>query len=189
MNITNSRKESTEKRERFVVLDRDGVLNKDPGYVHKLEDFELYPNVIEGLNLLKDNFKFIIITNQSGIGRGYYTEEQMHEFNNKLIKELNKQGIKIEKIYFCPHTPEQNCDCRKPSIKFIEQAKEEFDINLKESFVIGDHGFDIQMGKKTGCKAIYLLTGHGQKHLEEAKKLNPDFIANNFLEAAQWIIK
>jgi len=175
---------------KFVILDRDGTLNIDEkGYTHKIKDFKFHEGVIEGLNLLKDNFKFIIITNQSGIGRGYFTEERMQEFNNHLISELKKHKIKIEKIYFCPHTPEQNCDCRKPSIKFIEQAKEEFNINLKESFVIGDHGFDVQMGKKTGCKAIYLLTGHGQKHLEEAKKLNPDLIAKNFLEAAQWILK
>ncbi len=188
MNTTNSRKGSIEKREKFVVLDRDGVLNKDPGYVHKLEDFELYPDVIEGLNLLKNNFKFIIITNQSGIGRGYFKKEHMHEFNNHMLNELKKHGIKIEKVYFCPHTPEENCNCRKPNITFIKQAEKKFNINLKESFVIGDHPSDIELGKNTNCKTIYLLTGHGKKH-KEAIKNTPDFTANNLLEAAKWILK
>lgn len=175
---------------RFIILDRDGTLNIDEkGYTHKVEDFKFHDGVIEGLNLLKDNFKFIIITNQSGIGRKYYTKKHMHEFNNHLTNELKKHNIEIEKIYFCPHTPKENCNCRKPKTTFINQAKQEFNINLEESFIIGDHDADVGMGKGNGCKTIYLLTGHGKKHLEDTKKLKPNFIANNFLEAAKWIIK
>lgn len=174
--------------DRAILLDRDGVLNEDTGYAHKIKDLKLLYGAVEALKLLKDQFKFIIITNQSGIGREYYTEEDFHKFNNHLLNELKKQGIKIEKTYFCPHSPEENCNCRKPNTKFIKQAEKEFNIDLKNSFVLGDHPHDIEMGKNANCKTIYLLTGHGEKHKQ---KLNtkPDFIANNLLEAAKWILK
>jgi D-glycero-D-manno-heptose 1,7-bisphosphate phosphatase len=171
-----------------IFLDRDGVLNYDPGYVHKIEDFKLLPGVIEGLKLLK-GFKFIIITNQSGIGRGYYTEEHFHEFNDHLVAELSKNGIKIEQTYFCPHHPDHKCDCRKPSTKLLKQAAEEFDIDLDQSWVIGDHPHDVKMGKVAGCKAIYMLTGHGEKHRAELGDIEPDFTAKNFLEAVNFILK
>lgn len=170
-----------------IFFDRDGVLNYDPGYVHKIEDFKLLPGVIEALKLLK-NFKFIIITNQSGIGRGYYTEQDFHKFNNRLTEELKKENIIIEKTYYCPHEPEENCNCRKPKVKFIKQAEKEFNIDLKNSFVIGDHPSDIEMGKNAKCKTIYLLTGHGKKHKDKLTQ-KPDLIANNLLETARWIIK
>ena len=174
---------------RFIILDRDGTIVIDEkGYTHKIEDLKFFPDAFKALNLLKDSFRFIIITNQSGIGRGYYTEQDFHKFNSHIVKELEKKGIKIEKTYFCPHTPEENCDCRKPKTKFIKEAEKEFNINLKESFVIGDHPCDIKLGKKAGCKTIYLLTGHGKKHKTELNA-KPDFTANNLLEAAQWIIR
>lgn len=171
-----------------IILDRDGVINQDPGYVHKVEDLKFFPDVFKALNLLKKNFKFIIITNQSGIGRGYYTEQDFHKFNKKLVEELKKENIVIEKTYYCPHAPEEKCDCRKPNPTFIKQAEKEFNIDLKNSFVIGDHPRDITLGKNAGCKAIYLLTGHGEKHKQELTQ-KPDFTANNLLEAAQWILK
>lgn len=171
-----------------IFLDRDGTLDIDKGYTYKTGDLKFFPEVFKALNLLKKDFKFIIITNQSGIGRGYYTEQDMHKFNKRLVSKLEKNGIKIEKTYFCPHKPEENCDCRKPNIKFVKQAEKEFDINLKKSFVIGDHSSDIELGKRARCKTVYLLTGHGKKHKEEIK-VKPDFIANNLLEAAEWIIK
>ncbi len=171
-----------------IFLDRDGTLVHDEGYVYKIEDFKLLPNVIEALELLKDNFKLFIITNQSGIGRGYYTKEDFLKFNNHLIEELEKNNIKIEKTYMCPHLPTENCDCRKPNEKFAKEAEKDFNIDLKESYVIGDHDFDIEMGKKTGSKSILVLTGHGKKHLNELKS-KPNFIAEDLLEAAEWILK
>ena len=171
-----------------IFLDRDGVINEDPGYVHKIKDFKLVPGAIEALRLLKD-FKFVIITNQSGIGRGYYNEEDFHKFNNYLVNELEKYGIHIDKTYFCPHTKEDNCNCRKPKIRFIEQAEKDFDLDIKNSFVIGDHPCDIELGKNAGCRTVHVLTGHGPKHKEEVKQLKPDYIAKDILEAAKWIIK
>jgi len=170
-----------------VFLDRDGTLNVDTGYVHKIEDFRLYDGVIEALRLLKD-FKLFIITNQSGIGRGYYKEEDMHNFNKMLLNELSRNYIRIEKIYFCPHAPEEKCDCRKPNTKFINEAKKEYKLNLKECWVVGDHPSDILMAKKAGCRSVYVLTGHGQKHIGEAKD-KAEFIATNLLKAAQYILR
>jgi len=175
-----------------IYLDRDGTLNDDLyGYVHKVKDFKLLFGVVEGLRSLSKEFIFVVVTNQSGIGRKIYTEGDMEKFNEKLIEELKKENIEIKKIYFCRHTPEDNCNCRKPSIKYIKQAEKEFDIDLKNSWVIGDHPSDIEMGIKSGCRNVYMLTGHGKKHLEdlEKKDFNPNFVAENFLQAAKFIIK
>ena len=175
-------------KNKFIILDRDGTLNIDEGYTYKTQDLKFFPDVFESLSRLKKEFKFIIITNQSGIGRGYYTEEDVRKFNNKMLEELKKRNIKIEKTYFCPHHPDHKCDCRKPNPKFIKEAEKEFNIDLKESWVIGDHGHDIGLGKNAGCKTIYLLTGHGVKHLDDARKQNPDYIAANLKQAADYML-
>ena len=174
-----------------IFLDRDGTISDDTMYPHKAEDFRLLPGVVEGLKKLSKEYMFIIITNQSGIGRGIFKEEDMYKFNEKLINELKKENIKIKKIYFCPHTPEDNCDCRKPATKNIEQAKKDFDIDMESSWMIGDHPSDVELGKRAGTRTIYLKTGHGQKHLEDLEKdgINPNFIAENFSQAANFIIK
>lgn len=174
-----------------IILDRDGTLNDDPdGYVHKVEDFKLLPGVIEGLKSLSDKFIFVIITNQSGIGRGIFTEDDLDKFNQKLIDELKKEDVEIKRIYHCPHTPEEVCGCRKPSTKYIEKAIEDFDIDIKNSWVIGDHPHDMEMGLKIGCRGVYLLTGHGEKHFDDLQKnsIKPDFIAKDFLQASKFIV-
>ena len=177
--------------DKAILLDRDGTLTNDEhNYTYKIEDFKLLPGIIEGLKLLSKNFIFVVITNQSGIGRGVYTEEDMHKFNVKLISELKKENIEIKKIYFCPHVPEDNCDCRKPATKNIEQAKKDFDIDMESSWMIGDHPSDIELGKRAGTRAVYLKTGHGEKHFEELEKnyIKPDFVAENFIQASDFII-
>ncbi|MCH8004320.1 MAG: HAD family hydrolase [Nanoarchaeota archaeon] len=174
-----------------IYIDRDGTLVEDPNYyVYKLEDFGLLPGVVKGLKVLSKEFIFIIITNQSGIGRGVHTLKDTEKFNEKLINELKKEDIEIKKIYICPHAPEDNCDCRKPSIKFIKEAEKEFDIDLKKSWVIGDKPIDVKMGEKSECKTIYALTGHGKEYFKDLEKsnLNPDFVAEDFLKAAKFII-
>ena len=168
-----------------VFLDRDGTIVEDTGYVHKVEDFRLLPNAIKGLRKL-GKFMIFIVTNQSGIGRGVYKLEDFKKFNNRMIGELGKHKIKIKKIYYCPHTPEDDCDCRKPKTKFLEEAKKEFKIDLKSSFVIGDQKADIELGKNGNCKPILVLTGKGNK---TKKDINADFVAEDLLDAAKWILK
>lgn len=168
-----------------VFLDRDGIIVEDKGFVHKLEDFKLMKNAVEGLKLLK-SYKLFIVTNQSGIGRGNYTLKDFENFNNHLIKELKKHNINIKKTYYCPHKPEDNCDCRKPKTKFLDDAAKEFDIDLKSSFVIGDRKSDFEMGKNASCKTIHVLTGRGANFNNEFK---PDYVAKDLLDAAEWIIE
>ena len=174
-----------------IYIDRDGTLNDDTMYPHKVEHFKLLPGVTEGLKKLSKDYIFVIITNQSGIGRGIFKEDDMHKFNEKLLSELKKENVEIKKIYFCPHAPEELCKCRKPHTKYVKEAEKEFDIDVKKSWVIGDHPHDVEMGIKSGCRSVYLLTGHGSSHAKdlESNNLKPDFIANNFLEAADFIIR
>ncbi|MBI2661413.1 HAD family hydrolase [Candidatus Woesearchaeota archaeon] len=176
---------------RAIFLDRDGTLNHDDGYTYKVEHFKLLPGVIEGLKLLKNDFIFFIVTNQSGVARGYYGIEDVHKFNNVLLKLLKDNGILIKEVYICPHHPDDRCDCRKPGTKFASEAKAKYNIDMKNSWVIGDHPWDVEMGIRAGCRTIYLLTGHGGKHRAELEKnkINPEFIAENLLEAARIIIK
>ena len=176
---------------RAIFLDRDGTLNEDEGYVHMLEDFKLLPGVIEGLKMLQEHFLFFIITNQSGIGRGYYTESQFLAFNNLVCESLKKQGIIIQKTYHCPHIYEDNCKCRKPNTFFIDQIAQGYMIDVKASWVIGDHPSDVKLGINAECSTIYICTGDGTKHFHELKEkdINPTFIARDFLTAAHYIKK
>lgn len=168
-----------------VFLDRDGVVVEDVGYPHKIEDFKLIPNAVEGLRLLKD-YRLFIVTNQSGIGRGYFKLEDFFDYNNRVLKELKKRGIKIQKTYYCPHKPGDNCECRKPKIKFLKDAEKKFGINLKKSFVIGDKKSDFEMGKSIGCKTIHVLTGYG---INTKNDVNPNYFAKDLLDAAKWILE
>jgi len=171
-------------KNKAILIDRDGVIVEDIGYHHKLEDLRIVPNAIEGLKLLSEDFKLIIITNQSGIGRGYYTFQDYQKFNEYMLKELDKHKIKIEKTYVCPHKPDDNCECRKPKTKLIKDAAKEFDIDLTKSFMIGDKKIDVEMGHNAGCKSILVLTGNGMKEKENAKA---DYVAEDLLDAAKWI--
>ena len=168
-----------------ILSDRDGVLVEDIGYHYKLEDFKLIPNAVEGLKLLKKH-KLFIITNQSGIGRGIYELEDFLKFNNHLIRELEKYKIKIEKTYCCPHKTVDNCDCRKPKMKFLKDAEKKFNVNLKKSFVIGDRKSDFEMGRNAGCNTIHVLTGNG---INAKNDVNPDYFAKDLLDAAKWILE
>lgn len=171
-------------KNKAVILDRDGTIVEDTGHVHKAEDFKLQPNAIEGLGKLR-KFMIFIVTNQSGIGRGLYKLGDFKKFNGRMIDELGRHRIKIEKIYYCPHSPEDNCSCRKPKTKLLEDAKREFGIDLEKSFVVGDQKADIELGRNANCKSILVLTGNGNKTKDEVKA---DFVARDLLDAAKWIL-
>jgi len=171
-----------------VFLDRDGVINVDKGYVHRIEDFKFIDGVIPALQRLSgSDFRLFVITDQSGIGRRYYTEKDMENVHSHMLRELSKKGIVIDRIYYCPHAPEDNCGCRKPSPLLLRNAKNDFGIDLKRSFFIGDKTKDIQAGKSAGCKAILVLTGKQGKDAEF--KVEPDFVAKNLMEAVSYILE
>ncbi len=149
-----------------IFLDRDGVINKEVNYLSDPNDFEYIEGSIEALQILKKKgYLLIVITNQAGIARGYFTERTLHKIHNKMIATLNKNNIFLDDIFFCPHHPEftGTCNCRKPNPGMIIQAVKKHDIDLENSYMIGDTLNDINTGKNAQCKTILVLTGYGKK--------------------------
>ena len=180
-------------KNKFVLLDRDGVINIEKSYLHKIEDFEYEKNVVEGLLRLRDlGYRFAIITNQAGIARGYYTEEDYLKLQSFIEEDLLKKGIKIEKSYFCPHHPNVTgkygieCDCRKPNTGNFELAIKEFDIDVKNSFMIGDKITDLIPAEKLGITPVLVKTGYGLESLKklEGTKLN-SIVVNDILDFSE----
>ena len=172
-----------------IFFDRDGTLTKDKkGYTFKVEDFSLYNGVIKGLNLLKEEFIFFIVSNQSGIGRGIFDEEDLFNYNNRLISELGKHEIKIEELYYCPHLPIQSCDCRKPKSKFINDAVKKYNLDIENSYVIGDKVSDIEMAENANCHSVLMMTGHGSDEFAGLKNFKPDYVAYSMEYAAYFIL-
>ena len=141
-----------------IFLDRDGVINLDKAYVSKIEDFEFCEGVFEALTHFQNlGYLVIIVTNQSGIGRGYYTEEDFQKLTAWMRKELLHVKIKIDAVYHCPHAPEANCACRKPQSGMFLKAIEDFDIDVKKSWMIGDKPSDIEAALGAGILNTILL--------------------------------
>lgn len=146
------------KNKKIVYLDRDGVINYDTSYVYKIEDFKFITGVFEACNhFVALGYDIIIITNQSGINRGYYSIKDFDILSKWMIEEFKKENIDILKLYYCPHTPEENCKCRKPKIGMIEDSLRDFDIDLENSWLIGDKTSDIQTAINSGIKNHILI--------------------------------
>ncbi len=178
----------TGNRHRAVFLDRDGTINEDVGDLYLPEELRFITGAIEALRLLREKFLLFIITNQSGIGKGNFTEEQYLRFSRHFAGLLEQEGVVFSGVYHCPHANEDGCLCKKPSTHFMDRAAEEFSIDIASSYVIGDHPHDVEMGRRAGAGTVYLLTGHGQKHFSELT-FSPDYIAADILDAARWIMK
>jgi len=171
-----------------VFLDRDGTINMDWGYVYRKETFRFLPGVIEGLKILASRgYLLIVITNQSGIARGYYGVEDFEKLNAWMIEQLIKQGIFISKVYYCPHHPHarikkyrMDCTCRKPGIGLFEQAIREFCIDTDKSYAIGDKKRDLEICRQTGIKGYCIYS-------EEKEDGNITYIEGGLLEAAKEI--
>jgi len=170
----------------LLFLDRDGTLIKEKNYLSDPNQVELENGVIEGLSLLKNNgWQFIIITNQSGIGRGYFSQEQFWTVQEKLYALLKKSEISILDCFFCPHTPEDNCSCRKPKPQMVLDALNKYPVPLSRCVFIGDKEADILCANNAGITGIHVQTGHG-------KTLNipqATYAAPHFLDAALWILR
>ena len=170
-----------------VFLDRDGVINREKGYVHNIKDFHFFPCAFRSLNRIPQEYKKIIITNQSGIGRGMYTQTDFEKLNKWMMLKMRQNGVKIDKVYFCSHLPEDSCSCRKPKPGLVLQAQKEFNLDLGESWFIGDKTSDILAGKNAGCKTILVKTGFAGKDGLFAVK--PDYEALDLEKAVQIIEK
>lgn len=166
-----------------LFLDRDGVINEDFGYVFKRENFIFKSGIFEVTKaFMRQNFLIIIITNQSGIAKGYYTQEQFKKLNEFMVNEFEKNGVKIDKIYFCPHDETQNCVCRKPKPGMILRAINEFDIDTKKSFLIGDKLSDIEAGFSANVAKLFFL---GEKKPQSAINFTQIHKINELLKEIQ----
>lgn len=177
-----------------VFLDRDGVINFDsPDYIKSCEELNFIPGSIEAItNLSRLGHRVCLITNQSVIGRKYVSLEGLKKIFNKMETAVNEKGGKIDHIFFCPHTPDDNCDCRKPKPGMFLQAKEMFGLNLKDSVMVGDSSKDIMSAVNAGCGfKILVKTGNGEKACKELeeKGVLPDYFAKDLFDAHEWIIK
>jgi len=170
-----------------VFLDRDGTINRDVPYCSRPGDFELLPGAAEGIRLLNEaGFKVIVITNQSGIARGYFTEETLVRIHDRMKELLAVHTAHVDAIYYCPHHPDNGCDCRKPKTALYHRAAKDMGIDYQLSYVIGDMPLDIQAGRLLGCKTILVTSDkNSSKDINEV----PDYITGNLIQASKWIMR
>ncbi|MDP2854295.1 MAG: L-threonylcarbamoyladenylate synthase [Smithellaceae bacterium] len=170
-----------------IFLDRDGTLIEDAGVLSNPEDIRLFPDTIDALRQLQKKYFLFVVTNQPGIANGLVTAGQVAEMNKSLDGILSQEGIHIRQWYVCPHARKDRCQCIKPNPEFLLQAAKDYDLDLRQSFVIGDHPHDVLTGEAVGAFGLYLLTGHGPKHLDELPQ--DKLIFHTLGNAAGWILK
>lgn len=182
-----------------VFLDRDGTLNEEVGYVNHIDRLRLYPWAAEAIRKLnRARIPVIVITNQSGVGRGYFSEELVHKVHQKIALELAASEARLDAFYYCPHHPDSDletyrkkCRCRKPLAGMVDEASKRFNIDVKSSYVVGDSTRDMEMGFKAGARTVLVMTGYGRGNYENQRgrwPRQPDLIAENLLEAVEKIL-
>lgn len=186
-------------KRRAVFLDRDGTLNKDVGYPNSFEAIEIYSYSYEAVRRIhKAGFLAVVMTNQSGIGRGLIAEKNLKDIHRRMLDLFSKNEARLDGIYYCPHyinsvNPEyrKDCLCRKPYPGMALKAAEDLDIRLEESYMVGDKAEDIEFGLNFNAKPVLLLTGHGQKAVRTLaeKGIRPAFVAEDLLRAVDWILE
>ena len=177
---------------RAVFLDRDGTLIAEKNYLHRPADVDIFPGAGAALKRLADaGFKLFVVTNQSGIGRGYFTLADAERVNEHVNRELARDGVHFEKTYIAPEAPDQPSRGRKPAPQFLFDARDEFDLDLAESFMVGDKLIDLECGWNAGVKkSILVRTGYGAGVEQESKiALNRAVVVNGLAEMAEWILQ
>ena len=182
--------------EKLIFIDRDGVINRDPGgwtkysYVTKWDDFFFIDGSIEALRRLKDaGYRVCLISNQAGISRGYFTQRDLDLINKRMLEEVEREGGKIDELYYCPHHDSDNCECRKPKAGMIEKAIRSKEVDLKNTFIIGDSIRDVEAGRRMGMKTVLVLSGKTSPSAAKEWSVQPDSIKKNLLEAVEWILR
>ncbi len=184
---------------RAVFLDRDGTVNVEVGYLSDLNQLRLIPDAGAAIKRLNEKgLKVVLVTNQSGVARGYFSESLVQEANVRLKQMLLKDGASIDGIYYCPHHPTAGnsyytmaCDCRKPGTGMIDRAASDLSIDVKRSFVVGDKWSDVELGHRAGARSILVKSGFPQEdagNVRPSHLNDPDFIANTLTEAVEWIL-
>jgi D-glycero-D-manno-heptose 1,7-bisphosphate phosphatase len=186
-----------------VFLDRDGTINEEVGYMDSLDKLKMIPAAYEAIRLInKSRMKAIVVTNQSGVARGCFSEKLVMQAHDIIQADLLEKKASIDKFYYCPHHPTegkgiylQNCNCRKPKPGMLLQAALDFDIELADSYMVGDTYRDMEAAKKVGVKGILVKTGYGRELLQEigpdavTVENKPDFVAEDILDAVKWIMR
>jgi D,D-heptose 1,7-bisphosphate phosphatase len=184
---------------RAVFIDRDGTLNEEVGYLDRLDRLRILPGVVEAVRALRaGGFKIVVITNQSGIARGFFTEGFIQALHAEIQGQLSRQGAPLDGFYVCPHHPTEGkepyrrvCACRKPEPGLLLRAAEEMGIALRRSFMVGDMLKDVETAERAGAGGILVKTGYGQAMLAELPRsaIRPLYVAEDLRDAARWILR
>ena len=183
-----------------VFLDRDGTINEQMGYINHLSRFQMLPGAVAAIKKLNnENISVVVVTNQSGLARGYFPETVLSEVHQKMEKELVEGGAHVDGIYICPHHPEakeekfrQKCHCRKPQKGLFLQAAQDLQIDLSRSYVVGDRWSDLKAAARCMAKGILVLTGYGRgdyEYIGPTQEVQPHYVAQDLQDAVDWILK
>jgi D-glycero-D-manno-heptose 1,7-bisphosphate phosphatase len=184
---------------RAVFMDRDGTISEEVGYVNHPSRYKVFPFAAEAVRRLNEaGWLAILVTNQAGVARGYFKEELIGEVHKVLTTELEREGARLDAIYYCPHHPTVgeppfrfDCDCRKPRPGLLLRAAVELDLDLSRSWMVGDRYSDTELARRAGAHSAFVLTGYGRGEIEyqsETWLQRPDLIAENLLEAVKTIV-
>ncbi len=174
-----------------VFLDRDGTINEEVGYLDDPARLRLIPGAAEGIKILnRAGFCVVVVTNQSGIARGYFTADTVEAIHQELARQLAECGARIDAFYYCPHHPEAGCRCRKPRPGLVERAVQELNLDLGQAYVVGDRLLDLELARNIGARGILVCTGYGKKEAQELAQRGffSARTARDLLEAAQLIV-
>jgi len=180
-------KKGRSKSSPALFVDRDGTINKEVLYLHDPNLWEPLPGALEGVRMFQNmGYKIVIITNQPGIGMGYFPEKDFYAVNRAMLRQFSNAGIMVDKIYFCPHSKADKCSCRKPGQLLVQRAREELNLDLEQSVMIGDKSSDIETGKRAGMKTVLVKTGFKGEDREYSAV--PDFTAESIKDAADQVL-
>jgi D-glycero-D-manno-heptose 1,7-bisphosphate phosphatase len=177
----------TGKKMPAVFLDRDGTLIEHVEYLHDPEQLKIIPGVLEAIKKLREGgYRIVMVTNQPGIGIGYFTKEDFFKVNRAFLRQASKAGVMIDRIYFCPHNQADGCSCRKPEPGMLVRAVQDLNIDIAKSYIVGDATTDIEVGRRIGCKTVLVKTGIGGSDKTFAAK--PDLEVDDLAQAALKIL-
>lgn len=171
----------------LVILDRDGVINYDSAeYIKSPSEWIPYPSSLKAIAQLKNTgHQVVVATNQSGVGRGYYSLEMLHKIHEKMQDALKAYGVTLDGIYFCPHTPDDQCACRKPKPGMLLQIARDFNVDLAQAILVGDSLRDIQAAQAVNCKAVLVKTGKGEQTLQKGEEISHISV---YADLAEWVM-
>jgi len=176
-----------------VFLDRDGTISEEVGYLNDASQFRVFPFAARAIRKLNDaKLPVIVVTNQSGVGRGFFPESMVHTVHELMSRQLTASKAHLTAIYYCPHTLDDECECRKPKPGLLQRAAREHDIDLHRSFVVGDRYGDVELAHGAGSRGVLVRTGYGEEDLRENSPSwpkQPDFVANDLAAAVDWILR